>query len=166
MNLNNAICLQIFPLATYQSRNQNIEFHWKSVDWKSLFYRKDNLELFFFYQKIIWKPFVYEIFTSQLSSSWMSILKICTFAPLNAGGSISASYWIFMPYNSTAWIDGMTFVRGNERFAHPVRDLERNSNHTILKYMWQDEGKIGNRKPFQSCASFAYWCLIQKIWIR
>lgn len=164
MNLNNAICLLNISINYVPEQEPNYWIPLK-VSWlKITFLSKRQFGIVLLLPKI-YEPFVYEIFTSQLSSSWMSILKICTFAPLNAGGSISASYWIFMPYNSTAWIDGMTFVRGNERFAHPVRDLERNSNHTILKYMWQDEGKIGNRKPFQSCASFAFWYFIQKIWI-
>lgn len=62
--------------------------------------------------KIIWNCFTYiknidflgiKFCTSQLSSNWMSILKICMFAPLNAGVFISASFSLFKPCIALIW---------------------------------------------------------------
>lgn len=89
--------------------------------------------------------------TSQLSSNWMTILKICMFTPLNAGGFISASFSIFMPCRAWKW----WHLLGETSDACTLYAiLERNSTHTTYEYMWQDEReKIGKRN---TCFSHAH----------
>lgn len=121
---------------------------------------ENNLELFHFHQKYV-NILCIKFLRHNCPANWMSILKICTFAPLNAGGFISALFSIFMPHNSIACIDRMTFVRGNERFTHPVCNLERNFQpHNTQIHVAGRGKKIGKSNTVQSCASFAFYCLM------
>lgn len=118
VNLNNAICHSTIRLFTYQNRNQSIESRWKSAH----FLNKKS--------KMIWNCCT---FTKNVSSFcvWIFYVTIvqqlnvntkivCTFAPLNAGGFISALFSIFMPCKSIACIGVMTFVLGEAGDSHTL----------------------------------------------
>lgn len=120
--------------------------------------------------KMFWNSFTYiknicilgiKFCTSQLSSNWMSILKICMFTPLNAGVFISASFLIFIPCIALKW---WHLFGGNERFLHPVYAIW--SAIPTIQYTntcGRTSGKkISKRNTFQSCASFDFRIFLSK----
>lgn len=143
----------IFYLVTYQKQTKyllNFTFTITKMSWNS----------FHFHEKK-YAPLERSIFTSH---NWMSVLKICMYNE-NAGGFIRYHFQYLYHYK---WITLTWWQLLGEkvRFLHPVCDLERNFNHTtyINTCGRTSEKRIGEKKQFQSCASFGFWSFCQMIW--